>query len=178
VQDQPVREHGPVLAGEQRHQILFDLHRILLPGETEPQGHPPDVGVDDHPFLHAEGVAEDHVRGLAADPGQSEQAFHRLRHPAVECLDQPRAAPEDRPGLVAEEAGRLDASLEFLLAECEVILRRAARAEQLGCDHVDPNIGALGREHRGDVELQRVGVVERAPGIGVGVGEPTSDPGG
>ena len=74
--------------------------------------------------------------------------------------------------LVAIEASRADEALEFLLRNLGIVFRRAATLEKRARDEVHPLVGALGTEHRGDEEFQRVRVIQLAMGIGVNPREP------
>src|SRR6266508_4375513 len=102
--DQPVREDGPLVDGDQPHQVLLDLDGVVVPGQPQPAGEPPDVGVDHHALVAGEEGAEHHVGGLAADPWQLDQLVHGPGHLAVVVLEQVPGGALDRLGLVAEEA--------------------------------------------------------------------------
>ncbi|MBU6210539.1 MAG: hypothetical protein KGR22_11575, partial [Planctomycetes bacterium] len=58
-------QEAPVLLRDERHQVALDLHGIIVPGQPEALGEPPDVRVDDHALVDREAVAEHHVGGLA-----------------------------------------------------------------------------------------------------------------
>ena len=62
----------------------------------------------------AEGVAEHDVGGLAAHAGQGDEVLEPRRDLAVEALDERLRELEQRLGLGAEEAGRLDDRLDPL----------------------------------------------------------------
>src|SRR5205814_5074575 len=63
VEDDAVRQHGPVaLLDELGHREL-DLHRVLLGGPRPPPDQPLEVRVDGQP-RYVEGIAEDDVGGL------------------------------------------------------------------------------------------------------------------
>ena len=76
VQDQPVAERGPLRLRDQLHQGELDLHRVVVLGQAEPAREPADVRVD-RDARRVEGVAEDDVRGLAADAGQRDEIVER-----------------------------------------------------------------------------------------------------
>src|SRR6185503_6884446 len=69
VLDQCMREPRPVIPWHDRHQLLLDLHRIVLLGQLEQPGESLDMGVDHHPFIFPEPCAEDDVGGLPANAG-------------------------------------------------------------------------------------------------------------
>src|SRR5207247_7135748 len=70
VEDEEVGGTRPALAGHEGHELGLDLDGIVALRETEAVRHPQDVGVDRDPLVHAVGMAQDHVRRLAPDPGQ------------------------------------------------------------------------------------------------------------
>ena len=115
VPDQVVAEHHPVALGEQRADGVLDLDRVGLLGPAEAAGEPAEVGVDGDAG-DAEGVAEDDVRGLAADAGQRDQVVEPRRHLPVVPLDEGGAELEQRVGLGPEEAERADDLLEVARA--------------------------------------------------------------
>src|SRR5207244_6717390 len=51
VEDQGVREPGPLVARHDRHQVALDLHGIRLSCEAEERCEPLDVGIHHHPFV-------------------------------------------------------------------------------------------------------------------------------
>src|SRR5215211_5604961 len=57
VQDQGVREDGPVFFWHDLHEVLLYLYGVLVPGEAEPAGDAADVGIDDDALVHAERLA-------------------------------------------------------------------------------------------------------------------------
>src|SRR5205823_9248180 len=67
VEDQRVREPGPLVARHQPHQVSLDFHGIRLTCEAEQGGQALHVCVHHDPFVLPEPGAEYHVRGLAAD---------------------------------------------------------------------------------------------------------------
>jgi len=71
------------------------------------------VRVDHDALVFAEGVTEDHVRGLAADTGQCVQLRHRLRHLAAMLILDRCGGSADAFGFVAKEPRRLDYFLQF-----------------------------------------------------------------
>src|SRR4028118_2432679 len=79
VQDQEVREDRPVPLRDRLHEVPLYLLRVVVGGEPEPVGEPPDVGVDHDALVDPEGVAEHHVGGLAPDAWQGHEVFHGPR---------------------------------------------------------------------------------------------------
>ena len=62
---------------------------------------------------HSEGVAENYVRRLAADPGQLHEFVHRLRHLAGVAFDHLTRHADERSRLGTKEPGGLNLRLEF-----------------------------------------------------------------
>ena len=112
VPDQSVREDRPLLARQQLHQILLDLHRLGLAGQPEPLRQPRDVRIDHDALVLAERGAEHDVRGLARDAGQLDQLLHRRRDLAAVSLDERLRHADQRLRLHPKEAGRVDLLLE------------------------------------------------------------------
>ena len=81
VEDEEVGRPRPALAGDERHELRLDLQRVVALGEAEAVRHAEDVGVHGDALVDAEGVAEDHVRGLAADAGQGDERVHASAAP-------------------------------------------------------------------------------------------------
>lgn len=69
VEDKPVAEVGPGGAWEEFYQILFDADGILKFREAEALGEAADMGIHHDAFIFRKSVAEDDIRGLAADAG-------------------------------------------------------------------------------------------------------------
>ncbi len=167
----------PFLAREESIQVGLDLDRVGVARPAEPAGQAADVRVDDDAVGRAEGVSEDDVRGLPADPGKRVKRFHRPRdEPAVRLDDRPAGAP-DRFRLGVEEAGGSDQLLQLASRPGHRGGGREA-AEERRRDAVHARVGALRGEDRRDQELERVGMVERAVGPGVGLVQAGEDVGG
>ncbi len=154
---------------------MLGLDRVGLLGPAEPAGEPAEVGVHGDPG-DAEGVAEHHVGGLAADAGQLDEVLEPGRDLAVVPLDEGGAELEQRLGLGAEEPERADDPLEGL-----PVGRRHRRGVGVGREQgrphrVDPLVGGLRAQHGHDEQLEGVVEVELALRVGVGVGEHPVDP--
>ena len=175
MQDQGVREPCPRVTRHERHQVALDLHRVLLGRQPEQGREPLDVGVDHDTFVLSEPGAEHHIRGFATDAREPHQLVHRVGHLAAVALDQRLGHPDDRLGLVPEESGAVDLLLENLRVGAGVVPRGTILREQGGGDDVDPCIGRLGGENRGDEQLECAGVVQRAGRVGIGLLEARDD---
>ena len=104
---------------------------------------------------------------LRPNPGRRHQLRQGARHLAVEPLDERLTETDDRVRLVPEEAGRLDQLLQLRPRRPGVVGRRPEPREHRRGDQVDPHVGGLCRQDRGDRQLERVGEVEFAVGIRV-----------
>ena len=138
-----MREPRPVISWHDAHQLLLDFHRIVLASQFEEPGETLDVRIHHDSFILLEPRAEDHVRRLAPHARQVGQLFHSLRHFATMAFHQRLGHPDDRPGLVAEEAGGLDFLLEDLGISGGVVGGGAVLREQMWRDDVDARVGAL-----------------------------------
>src|SRR5437764_7197803 len=76
VEDQRMREPGPLVARHQPHQVPLDFHGIRLTCEAEQGGQALHVCVHHDPFVLPEPGAEYHVRALAADSRELDQGLH------------------------------------------------------------------------------------------------------
>src|SRR6266508_2507125 len=176
--DQPVREDGPLVDGDQPHQVLLDLDGVVVPGQPQPAGEPPDVGVDHHALVAGEEGAEHHVGGLAADPWQLHQLVHGPGYLAVVVLEQVPGGALDRLGLVAEEAGRAEEKLQLLAVGAGQVGDRRVAAEQLHGHLVDDHIGRLRRQDGRHQQLPRRAVGEGGGHVRVAGGEALAQLGG
>src|SRR5581483_9093835 len=70
VEDERVREPGPPVAGDERHEVALDLVGLPLGGEPEKPGDPLHVRVHHDPLVLAEPGAQHHVGRLAAHAGE------------------------------------------------------------------------------------------------------------
>ena len=70
----------PVGLWYELHQVLLDLLRCLLRGQTEPIGQSIHVCIDDDALVNTKGIAQDDVGGLSTDPWQSAQLIHSCRY--------------------------------------------------------------------------------------------------
>jgi hypothetical protein len=68
MEDEEVRQEPPVCSGEELHQVLLDLDRILLSAQTKKSTEAGNVSVYGHPFVDVIRISQHHVRGLAANP--------------------------------------------------------------------------------------------------------------
>jgi len=112
VVDELMSELDPVVAGDNLHQLLFDLFGIVGLGKAEAVGEAQDVRVDDDAFCDFVGDAKNDIRGFAGGSGNGEELGHGIRHLAAEVSQQFLCGSRDGLGLVAIEAGGLDLGFE------------------------------------------------------------------
>lgn len=178
VGDHAVRKVDPFPLGQQPHQVLFDLDRVGVPGETQPLAQACDMSIDDHAGRNAKGGAQDDVGGLATHARQLDQRGQVLGHLAAMFSDQAAGGAGDALGLVAKEPGALDGPLEVGRAGGRQGLGVGVFGKQVRRDHVHPNVGALGREDGRHQQFQRRTKHQRTVGVGIGRLEPPDDTGG
>jgi hypothetical protein len=147
---------------------VLGLDRIGLLGPAETPDQPAEVGVHGDAG-DAEGVAEDHVGGLATHAGELDQVLHTRRHLPAVTGDQGCGQLEQGLGLGPEEAERADDALQVLARRRCHRRRVGIGGEQSGTHGVDPAVGRLGTEDGDDEELERVVEVQLAARVGVGL---------
>ncbi len=156
-----------MILGNQGDQVLLDFDRIALFGEPKAQAQAGHVGVDDDSDVDVEGVAQDHVGGLAADSGQGGELVHRLWDLAGVVIEKGLGHGADGFALAAKEARGVDIALQLGRIGRGIILGGAILLEEIFGHDIDTKIGALGREDRGDQQLQSVAMIEAAFGVGI-----------
>src|ERR1700688_1392489 len=104
--DQQVGPEGPVALRHEGHQVALDLLGIAFRGQPQAARQPLHVGVDDHSHVLAEGIAQHHVGGLAADARQAPQLFHGRGHLPAMLGHERLSEAEQGARLVVVEAGR------------------------------------------------------------------------
>ncbi len=123
VEDHLVRHDRPVALGHQRADGVLDLDRVLLLRPSPAPDEPAEVRVDGDAG-DVERVAEDHVGGLAPDPRQLDELVQRVGQLTAVLLDDGGAEPDQRVGLVPEEAGAVDHLLQLGPIGLRVVERR------------------------------------------------------
>lgn len=139
------------------HQLGLDLGRRVTAGEPKPARDPEDVRVDGN-RIGPEGVRHHDVRGLPANSRKSHEGFPLPRDLAAMRERQLPARRDDVAGLAAKETAGPDVGLELGRLEGGDRGGIGMVAKEPGRDRVDPGVGALGAQDRGDQELER-GVV-------------------
>ena len=158
MQNQPVRQVGPLRRLEIRADLPLDMRRIgtgRVPVATpaQPSRHADHMRIDGESG-HAERVAQHHVGRLAADAGQRHQRVHRIGDLAIETVTQHCGQSQQMLGLGTVEAERVDDVFDVLRIRCGQGCGIGETREQLGRDGVHPLVGRLGAEHGGYQQLQ------------------------
>ena len=112
-------------------------------------------------------VAENEVRGLASDAGETRQLLHRAGDPAAVLFKENFRALDEVFGLGIVKAAGLDGFADLFIAGVGERLERREPCVQRGGDHVHARIGALGGEPHGEKQLIILLVLQRAQGVGV-----------
>jgi len=154
-------ELRPGLRRHDRADVGFDDSGIGGVGEPDQAGEPPNVGVDRESGL-AHGVAEHDVRGLAPDAGELQQALHRVGDFAVELFDDGFGRLNDMPRLRVVESAGENGLFELVTAAGGERGGVRPAFKQLPRDHVHALVRALGGKNRGDEELKRRRVLQKA----------------
>ena len=179
VEDDAVREHRPLALGEERGDLRLDLLRVLLRGPLPAPHQPPEVGVHGE-ARHAEGVAEHHIgrlaaRRRAASPGPPGGPGTSPPKRSAQRRGQARAADL---ALARKKPVGPDQLLQLLRVGGGHVLGRRVRGEERGRRLVDPQVGGLGGQDRGDQQLEGVLEVQLGVGVRIDLGELAVDPAG
>lgn len=166
--NQLVRKEDPAIFRNHFHQIGLDFLRVGILRQIEPARKPLHVRIDNDSRRDSEPCSQHHVRCLPRNAGKREDLLHRARYFAAKFFDDLLASAEDRFRLVAVKTGRAD----FFFDIPRIRIRERGRSwillEESRSDHVHALVGALRRKNRGDEELERVVVLQRAAGGRVG----------
>ena len=119
------------------------------------------MGIDGKSRL-AECVAEHHVGCFSADAGEHEQTFHRVGEFAVEVLDNCLCRLQDMIGFRPVESAGEDGLFELIPVAVRERFGVRPAFEEITGDHVHTFVRALGGQDRGDEELERRHVFQKA----------------
>ena len=145
-----VAEIARLLRREDGAQLLFHAQRVLTAvGETETARDADAVRVADVCGLVID-VAENEVRGLAPDAGETRQLLHRAGDPAAVLFKENFRALDEVFGLGIVKAAGLDGFADLFIAGVGERLERRELCVQRGGDHVHTRVGALGGEPHGE----------------------------
>jgi len=177
VMDDLVGEVDPAVRREDAHQLLLHLLGRVSFGHAEAAGDAEDVGVDDDAFRLFEADAENDVGSFAGCAGDGYELGEGFGDLAVEFGADFAGGALDGLGLVVEEAGGADEGFELREGGLGHGRWGGEALEELRCDHVDADVGALGGEDGGNEQLPGRGVSEGAFDGGVGLVETLEDGG-
>ena len=162
-----VAEITRLLRREDGAQLLFHAQRVFAAvGEAETARDADAVRVADVGGLVAD-VAENEVRGLASDAGETRQLLHRAGDPAAVLFKENFRALDEVFGLGIVKAAGLDGFADLFIAGVGERLERREPCVQRGGDHVHTRVGALGGEPHGEKQFIILLVLQRAQGVGV-----------
>src|SRR6266850_2255415 len=169
-----VRRERPFLFRKHVRELIVDLVGVIRTCQPQALRDAEHVGVDRDGLL-PERVAEDHVRSLEPHARECDERRPRPWHFAPVLFEQRLRHRDDRAGLRAIKAGRADLLLERGRLGQGIVARRRVLLEEGRGDHVDPLVRALGRENRGDEELEWIPEVEGDLGVGIGLLQRAND---
>lgn len=156
VKNEQVREERPLFFGHYTKEVALYLFGVVVLRQPEPARYAPNVSVHDDTLVYREGIAKDHVGGLASHTEEQYQLFHHAGNLSFVLLDEGSSHPLYGASLVSKEAYGAYLLLQKLEFGLRVVLCGSVLLEESSGDLVDPDIGTLGREYRGDQKLKRV----------------------
>ena len=157
-------------------QVGLDFLRRGMTCQTEALRKPRHVRIHDDSNADIKGIAQNDIGGLAAHPGQFDQFLHRPGDMAAVLLDKRPTCRLNVFRLVAIKADASYGRFKFGGGRLGKIGGRAILFEKVRRDKIDLAIGALGGEHGGDQQFERIGMREFAMRIGVRRLESGDDP--
>jgi ferredoxin len=175
VPDQQVREINPIFARHDPHESALNLLGRRFPGQSHASREPRDVRVHDQALSFAVGDAQHYVCRLASNAIKLNEFVKSVRNFAVVFLSDCFAAVANRAGLVPEKPGTANQGFQLRRVGIGKIRSGAILLKQSRCHQIDPGISALGAENGRDEELQRIFVVQSAPGIGIASAQATQN---
>ena len=114
-----------------------------------------DVGVHDNSIINTKGISQDHIRGLATDPGEFDQFSHGPRNFPVMLLNQQGACGSNVFRLVPKKTNFPQIILQRRNVGARVILCRRVLPKKLRCNLIYQFVGALSGQNRGDKQFKR-----------------------
>ena len=94
---------------------------------------------------------------------------------AAELIEHHRGSSLEAFGLVPEKTGRANLLFQDGARSIQIVFGGAILLEKIASDDIDPFVGALRRENRGNQKFQGVLVHERALRIGIGFIQTSED---
>jgi len=135
-------ERGPFRLRNQLHQSELDLHRIGLARQAQSARQPANVCIN-RDAGRAKGIAENNVCSFAADTGERDKVFERVRNFAAEPIEDGRTAGADILRLVLVETRALDQRFQFAAVAFREVSRGPESREESGRDQIHARVGTL-----------------------------------
>lgn len=154
MQDQAEAERSALGGRDKTIQLVLDLYRILEFREAQSLAESEDMGVDGE-ARETEGDTSHHVSRLSPDSGHSDKVVQLGGNLATKAFLECGGHPDEAACLGAKEPGRMDDLLELVGVGPRERRRIRVGREQGRRHHVDPDIGALGRQDRRHKQLER-----------------------
>ncbi len=142
MQDHPVTEACPFWPRDQLVQCELGFYSIGVSRETQPARKTANVGIHGN-ARDAEGIAQDHVRSLAASPRQRDEFFERAGYDTTEVFQQLHRSGVNVLGFVSEETGTLHERNDFIHSRFGNTLRCGKSSKECRGDLVHLHIRAL-----------------------------------
>ena len=114
---------GPLLLGDDLHQIELNLDGIIILRQPNPSAHPVNMRVHGN-ARHPEGISQNDVRCLPPHAGEGHQFLQIFWNIPSESSDQFLAALLDRLGFVSIESGWPDLRFQFCQVGLGIIFCR------------------------------------------------------
>ena len=175
---QAMAQVNPLRPRNDLHQVTLDLLGRVFRGQPQPLCQALDVSVDHDSFRNTKRRAKYDIRRLAADPSQCGQCIQLARDFAIVTVDHLFGHRQEVASLGSKKTGRPDQGFEVAGEGHRETGGIGKTAEQLGGDHIDPSIRALGREDGRHQKLVGIGVSQGADGLGIGTLQPRANPPG
>src|SRR5689334_23169536 len=175
VPGQPVRGRSPLLARQEHGNIALDLGGVGVSRPAKPPCQPGKMGVY-REGRRAEGIPEDHIGCLAADPRKRHELSQRAGYLAAEAVAQRLPQADEGVRLSPEIPGRMDHRLQLGPVRGRVVCGGAVPGEQQPCHLVGAPVSGLRGQDRRHQQFERGGEIQLYMGIGVQPGQLTVDP--
>ncbi len=176
VSDEEVREPEPVSPRHDLTEVAFYPSGILRSRKPEEARESAKVRIDRDAGDDAVGVAEDDIRRLAPDAGNTEHLRHGSGYLASELALHDTGGGENIPRLTAIETRRKNCPLEGAWIGGDIVVERRVPSEERGCHLIHSPVGTLRRELHGDEELPGRPVGKLTARIGKETREGDDDP--
>ena len=162
-------EHGPIRRRNEGHEVRFDFFSVHVLREAEAIGQARHMRVHDDSDIRVERISENYICSFAAYAAKLSQFFHRARYFTLVFIHNHRAASFNVPRLVSIKAGSLDVLLQFGEVGLCVVFCGAAFLEEISRDNVHAFVGALSRKNRSDEQFERIGKIQLAMCVRIGL---------